>query len=64
LRQITGTSEASSPLICKITLTLWDVSNSPTIKLPELIVIHVVMSYDLHGPWDTDVKTLGSIVRP
>ncbi|PVI00005.1 glycoside hydrolase family 18 protein [Periconia macrospinosa] len=22
------------------------------------------MSYDLHGPWDTDVKTLGSKVRP
>ncbi|KAH3998458.1 hypothetical protein HBI56_205010 [Parastagonospora nodorum] len=22
------------------------------------------MSYDLHGPWDQDVKTLGSIVRP
>ena len=22
------------------------------------------MSYDLHGPWDTDVKTLGSRVRP
>ncbi|KAF6823885.1 carbohydrate-binding module family 18 protein [Colletotrichum musicola] len=22
------------------------------------------MSYDLHGPWDTDVKALGSIVRP
>ncbi|KAF2271257.1 glycoside hydrolase [Westerdykella ornata] len=22
------------------------------------------MSYDLHGPWDEDVKTLGSIVRP
>jgi chitinase len=22
------------------------------------------MSYDLHGPWDADVKTLGSIVRP
>ncbi|KAK5994507.1 Killer toxin subunits alpha/beta-like protein [Cladobotryum mycophilum] len=23
-----------------------------------------VMTYDLHGPWDTDVKALGSIVRP
>ncbi|KAH7401176.1 glycoside hydrolase superfamily, partial [Pyrenochaeta sp. MPI-SDFR-AT-0127] len=22
------------------------------------------MAYDLHGPWDTDVKALGSIVRP
>ncbi|KAF2429131.1 glycoside hydrolase, partial [Tothia fuscella] len=22
------------------------------------------MAYDLHGPWDTDVKTLGSRVRP
>jgi chitinase len=22
------------------------------------------MSYDLHGPWDTDVKTLGSYVYP
>lgn len=22
------------------------------------------MSYDLHGPWDTDVKTLGSLIRP
>lgn len=22
------------------------------------------MAYDLHGAWDTDVKTLGSIVRP
>lgn len=22
------------------------------------------MAYDLHGPWDTDVKTLGSVVRP
>jgi chitinase len=22
------------------------------------------MAYDLHGPWDTDVRTLGSIVRP
>lgn len=21
-------------------------------------------SYDLHGPWDQDVKTLGSVVRP
>lgn len=22
------------------------------------------MSYDLHGSWDTDTKTLGSIIRP
>jgi chitinase len=22
------------------------------------------MSYDLHGPWDTDVETLGSYVLP
>lgn len=25
---------------------------------------NVSCSYDLHGPWDEDVKTLGSIVRP
>ncbi|KAF2123714.1 glycoside hydrolase family 18 protein, partial [Dothidotthia symphoricarpi CBS 119687] len=33
-------------------------------KMQQYVDFMGFMSYDLHGPWDTDVKALGSIVRP
>lgn len=33
-------------------------------EMQEYVDFFGFMSYDLHGPWDTDVRALGSIVRP
>ena len=42
----------------------WYLRGFDPIAMQESIDFFGFMSYDLHGSWDADVKTLGSIIRP
>ena len=42
----------------------WYLRGFDPIAMQESVDFFGFMSYDLHGSWDADVKTLGSIIRP